>query len=232
MLTDMKFFNPYAALVAVGLAALMGLTACDDDDSYAERRDRERSQIASFVRNGTCQISSDGDTLLYVAPIKVISEEQFEAQDSTTNVAENEYVYFESRGVYMQIVSKGSGETLADGDTRTVLARYTELNISTDSIQSSNYDNNTHASDLEVMTVSNSSGTYSASFISGQMKTQYNSTTVPGGWLIPMPYIRLGRQDGNAVAKVRLIVPSTEGQQSALGDVYPCFYEIRYMRSR
>lgn len=232
MLTDMKFFNPYAALVAVGLAALMGLTACDDDDSYAERRDRERSQIASFVRNGTCQISSDGDTLLYVAPIKVISEEQFEAQDSTTNVAENEYVYFESRGVYMQIVNKGSGETLADGDTRTVLARYTELNISTDSIQSSNYDNNMNASDLEVMTVSNSSGTYSASFISGQMKTLYNSTTVPGGWLIPMPYIRLGRQDGNAVAKVRLIVPSTEGQQSALGDVYPCFYEIRCMRSR
>lgn len=28
------------------------------------------------------------------------------------------------------------------------------------------------------------------------------------------------------------LLPSTEGQQAALGDVYPCFYEITYMRSR
>ena len=73
--------------MAVGLLGVMTFTACSDDDSYAERRDRERSQISSFVKNGTCQISEDGDTLLYVAPITVISEEQFEAQDSTTDVS-------------------------------------------------------------------------------------------------------------------------------------------------
>lgn len=227
----MIFFKKYTAWMAVGLLGVMTFTACSDDDSYAERRDRERSQISSFVKNGTCQISEDGDTLLYVAPITVISEEQFEAQDSTTDVSKNEYVYFESRGVYMQILEKGSGDKLEDGDTHTVLSRYTELNISSDSIQSTN-NNSSYANEPEVMTVSNSSGTYSASFISGLMKSLYQSTTVPGGWLVPMPYIKLGRQDGNPIAKVRLIVPSTEGQQAALGDVYPCFYEITYMRSR
>lgn len=226
----MNFIGKCTAWLAFVMVGVMTFTACSDDDSYAERRDRERSQISSFVKNGTCQVS-DGDTLLYVPPIKVITEEQFEAQDSTTDVSQNEYVYFESRGVYMQIIEKGSGETLEDGQSRTVLARYTELNISSDSIQSTN-NNSSYANEPEVMTVSNSSGTYSASFISGLMKTRYQSTTVPGGWLVPMPYIKLGRQDGNPIAKVRLIVPSTEGQQAALGDVYPCFYEITYMRSR
>lgn len=36
--------------MAVGLLGVMTFTACSDDDSYAERRDRERSQISSFVK--------------------------------------------------------------------------------------------------------------------------------------------------------------------------------------
>ena len=44
--------------------------------------------------------------------IKVISQTEFYAQDSTTNVEENEYVQLAS-GVYMQIVDKGS-ENAAD----------------------------------------------------------------------------------------------------------------------
>ena len=47
--------------------------------------------------------------------IKVISEDEFEAQDSTTNVADNEFVLFSESGVYMQVVAKGNGEILEDG---------------------------------------------------------------------------------------------------------------------
>ena len=58
--------------------------------------------------------------------------------------------------------------------------------------------------------------------------------SVPSGWILPLQFIKLGRQsDPNAeVAKVRLIVPSTEGQKDAMNGVYPCFYEITYTKGR
>ena len=42
--------------------------------------------------------------------IKVISFEQFQEQDSTTNVKDNEFVLFSDNGVYMQIVEKRKRE--------------------------------------------------------------------------------------------------------------------------
>ena len=57
--------------------------------------------------------------------IKVISFEQFQEQDSTTNVKDNEFVLFSDNGVYMQIVEKGNGDVLKDGRYE-VLARYVE----------------------------------------------------------------------------------------------------------
>ena len=95
------------ALVMAGFT----LQSCEDEDSYGERRERERKVIRSFINKGTLIKALDSDdTLIYVAPIKTISEAQFEAQDSTTNLQENEYVLFKSSGVYMQIVRKGAGE--------------------------------------------------------------------------------------------------------------------------
>ena len=123
------------ALVMAGFT----LQSCEDEDSYGERRERERKVIRSFINKGTLIKALDSDdTLIYVAPIKTISEAQFEAQDSTTNLQENEYVLFKSSGVYMQIVRKGAGEKLKNGETATVLARYTEVNLRGDSIQTSN----------------------------------------------------------------------------------------------
>ena len=114
------------ALVMAGFT----LQSCEDEDSYGERRERERKVIRSFINKGTLIKALDSDdTLIYVAPIKTISEAQFEAQDSTTNLQENEYVLFKSSGVYMQIVRKGAGEKLKNGETATVLARYTEVNL-------------------------------------------------------------------------------------------------------
>lgn len=224
--------NRLTVLAAVSLALTgFALQSCDDGDSYGERRERERQTIRSFVSNGTLvKAYESDDTLLYVPPIKTISEAQFEAQDSTTNVAENEYVLFMSSGVYMQIVRKGVGEKIKNGETATVLARYTEVNLQNDTIQTSN-ENLYSAAIPDIMTVSNTLGTFTASFISGMMYAYYGGY-VPSGWLVPFSFVNIGRQDspGDEIAKVRLIVPSTEGQRDASGNVYACFYEITFQR--
>ena len=84
------------------------------------------------------------------------------------------------------------------------------------------------------MTCTNSYGVFTASFTSGVMNSYYQSPSVPSGWLIPLKFIRLGRQAAadEEIALVRLIIPSTEGQSDALNNVYPCFYEISYERGR
>ena len=71
--------------------------------------------------------------------IKVISEEQFEKQGNTTDVSKNQYVLFASSGVYMQIIDKGTGEPLKKGETATVLCRFTENNLITDTLQLTNF---------------------------------------------------------------------------------------------
>ena len=212
------------------VSGFMTFSSCDDDDTYADLRKRERKTISKFIKKGTLQMEEAQDTLLYVAPISVISESQFEKQDSTTDVSKNEYVYFKNTGVYMQIVRKGSGKKLENGDNATVVARYTEMNLRGDSIQTSN--NTLHYIALpDEMTISNSYGTFTASFASGVMKNHYGAS-VPAGWLIPFSYIHIGRQNSpdEQIAKVRLIVPSEQGQKDASSEVYACFYEITFQR--
>lgn len=219
------------ALCLCGAALVL---SCDDDDSYAEMKRRENAQIRSFLANGCCVVDEEmGDTLLYVPPINVISEDQFMANDSTTDVEQNQYVLFNNSGVYMQIVHEGVGEKLKNGETATIICRYTEFNIAGDSIQST--DQNIYYEAMpEVMTCTNTNGLFSASFTSGLMLSLYLSASVPSGWLTPLTYIRLGRKTAadEHIALVRLIVPSTEGTNDANTNVYACFYEISYMRSR
>ena len=129
------------------------LTACDDDETYAEQKEKERKVIASLLaRDPLVLTTPEGDTLLHTAKIKVISQAQFEAQDSTTNVDENEYVLFGSTGIYMQIVRKGVGEKLKNGETTRLICRYWEYNILGDSLQTS--DNVLHyATNPEILDV-------------------------------------------------------------------------------
>lgn len=217
--TTMKIKTLTMALAAVLIAGVF--TACNDDETYADQKKRERNSISRYIRNNG---------------INVLSERDFLAQDSTTDVEKNQYVLFEQTGVYMQIVREGCGERLKDGETATVLCRFDEYNI-LDNDTTLQLTNNRpyYAAYPEHMSVKNTSGTFTASFTGNSLMTQaYSSTTVPTGWLVPLPYIKLGRPsaEGEEVAKVRLIVPHTAGHAYATQNVYPCFYEITYERGR
>lgn len=230
--------NKFVCLLFAAFCLCM-MASCRDDETYAEQKEKERKVITSFVeRENLLLRNHDGDTLLYIPKIKVISEAEFIAQDSTTNVDENEFVLFPSTGVYMQIVRKGVGERLKTGETKRILCRYYEYNILGDSIQTAN---NVlfWATHPEIMNVSNNGGTIAASFDTsvnggGSMYQAYRSTVVPSAWITPLYYINIGRQTSpdEGIAKVRIIVPHTEGHDDAKQNVYPCFYEILYQGMR
>ena len=69
----------------------------------------------------------------------------------------------------MQIQSKGDGKKLADGENARVVCRYIEFNIASDSIQSTN--NLTSSTEMkpDVMIVNNTLGSFTGTFVSGQM---------------------------------------------------------------
>ncbi|MCF0198802.1 MAG: DUF4827 domain-containing protein [Bacteroidaceae bacterium] len=232
----MKKFGYFALLVTtIGLM----MTACKDEETYAEQKEKERNAVAAFLaRDPLLLMGTSGDTLLYTSGINVISVEQFEAQDSTTDVSKNEYVLFANTGVYMQIVRKGVGEKLAHQQHARIITRYWEYNILTDTLQTTNR-TPYWMTNPDIMDVDNNSGTITATFSTdvnggGAMYMTYESTAVPQGWTIPLTYINIGRQTTaeEGIAKVRLIVPHDKGTAAATKGVYPCFYEITYQRMR
>lgn len=227
---------------ALSLAWLAGpmlaLTSCDDEETYAEKKDKERDAVNKFIGRDVYITSNDGvDTICHVGQINPISEETFVAQDSTTDVARNEYVLFTNTGIYMQIVRKGVGDRIKSGETRRIICRYVEYNIMSDSLVTRNDVSYWHTNP-DIMEVSNSYGNFTASFSTesggGAMFQTYEQTAVPSGWLVPLTYIRVGRQlkATDEIAKVRLIVPHTQGTSRASSAVYPCFYEISYQEVR
>ena len=184
------------------LALSLGFQACDNSKTYAEMLEEEKDGINDFIKK---------------EKIKVISQSQFYAQDSMTNVKENEYVQLAS-GVYMQIVDKGSeneADTVKSNDE--ILVRFVEYSI---------LDKDTTLSNLSAVetvdafryTVTSSS--IAGTFLQGYMMTYYSSPAVPAGWLVPLTYVR-------DMAHVRLIIPSKMGHQTAMQYVYPYYYDIR-----
>lgn len=200
------------------IAAILLGSSCSNKETYADQKERERKAVNNFIVN---------------KGINVISEIQFADQGYTTDVSRNQYVLFETTGVYMQIVNKGCGAKLKSGESATVLCRFSEYNIQGDSLQLSN--NSMYWSAIvDKMNVRNTSGTFTASFDSSSslMYRAYKSTSVPNGWLIPLTYVNLGRpqKEDESVAKVNIIVPHTQGHYYASQGVYPCFYELTYER--
>lgn len=207
-------------LAVLAIASMMTIVSCDDTETYADQKEKEQTAINRFINE---------------SKISVITESEFKEQGYTTDVDKNEYVLMQSTGVYMQIVREGCGEKLKDGETATVLCRFTETNLLTDSVQLSN-DIQTYHYLPEKMTVIDNSGTFTGMFISSSslMYTAYGSTAVPSGWLIPFTYIKVGRLEtaSDEIAKVNLIVPHKQGQAYATSSVYPCFYTITYERGQ
>ena len=203
-------------LLVFGLGLMF--QACDNDKTYAEMKEEEREAIKRFIE---------------LEGIKVISEDEFEAQDSTTNVSNNEFVLFSESGVYMQVVEKGNGEILEDG-RHELLARYEEEELLDDGTTvplSLNTISNLYAHpDAFILTKDGNS--LSATFTyGGAMFSTHNTTYVPTGWMIPLNYVKVGREIAGR-SKVRLIVPHSEGTSTASTQVMPCYYEITYQLSR
>lgn len=236
----LKNVNRWTLVLGCLLTMAAGLTACDDDETYADQKKRERKAVEAFIKRDPLVLTNSvGETLLNTPKINVISEEAFERQDSTTDVSKNEYVFFGSTGIYMQIVRQGTGKRLEDGDRATLAARYWEFNIMTDSLLTTNK-TPLYNPAPDYIDVSNTSGTIDGSFNTeiypggGAMYRIYGSTSVPSGWLLPLQYVKIGRQNGaeGEIAKVRLIVPHSSGTSVATSSVYPCFYEIEFQRTR
>ncbi len=194
--------------------AIVALTSCDDGETYAEQKEEEEKAINSYIK------AND---------ITVISESKFHEQGDSTSVENNEYVLFSSSGVYMQIVDKGCGEVLQKGEIKDVLVRFEEYNINYGYTQLYN-NTNYFASVVDKMTVVNTSGTFSATFISGLMMDYYGSSQVPSGWLVPLTYVNLGRimSEDDQLAHVKVIVPHDQGHAYASSGVYACHYDLTY----
>lgn len=203
------------------------------DKTYGEQKEHEREVVSSFINRNVVMMLG-ADTLLDLGKIKVITEEEFDKQDSTTNVEENEFVLFSSTGIYMQIVREGAGKRIEHGESRRLICRFWEYNIMGDSLQLTNRIQQ-YATRPEYMNVSNNSGYINGSFdltvpTGSLVYSTYGDSNVPDGWLKPLEYVKIGPQtsDDTRIAKVRLIVPHSSGHSHATASVYPCFYELTF----
>lgn len=226
--------------------AVVGITmySCTDDyETYEEKRDYERSAISRFIDNPTL-----GE--IKGKKINVISEEEF-LKDTITDLSKNEFVHF-SNGVYMQIVRRGCGGILKNGESATMICRFKEYNLNTPIDTLVNDAPQKDQQNYEKIDVLNNSGTFSASWCVKEDKTGYHGTMpnayyttdrngyivsrteVPQGWCVPLSYIKLGRptNENEEIAKVRLIVPHDMGhlKASSSDNIYAYYYEITYER--
>ena len=201
-------------IVLIFIAIVAVLTSCNDYETYGDKKEKERNAISKFI-------SDYG--------IIVISEDQFVLQGYATDTTRNEFVKLNKSGVYMQIARPGCGEKLKDGETANLCCRFREYNIEADS---ATFRNNTdlYSNRVDVMRVTNTSGTFSGSFTQGIMLSVYQTASVPAGWLVPLAYIKIGRPKSltDEKSKVRLIIPHSQGHTIAAQEVLPYYYEITY----
>lgn len=196
-----KLIYLFLALFALSL----GFQACDDTKTYAEMLDDEDDAIDAFIRDSS---------------ITVISQSEFYANDSMTDVSKNEYVQLAS-GVYMQIIDKGvedKSDTVKNNDI--VLVRFSEYDILNNYLSYSNLDIVYMVDEFRyVVTSSSIAGIFTGGYYMTNVTT--GGSAVPAGWLVPLAYVR-------NKAHVKLIVPSKMGNTYALSNVIPNYYDIKY----
>ena len=190
----------------------MPLVSCNDYETYGDKKEKERKAIRRILADSS---------------FVVISESKFHEQGDVTNVANREFVYLDNSGVYMQIMYKGCGTPLKDGENSDLLMRFLEMSL----LDSAAVYNDANPYDVDVMNVRRQGNTFTASFTSGVWYSTYGES-VPSGLLVPLSYINVGRPRSadDHIAKVRLIVPHTQGHSIASSYVYPYYYEISLQR--
>ena len=220
----MKKINIRTAWLAMTLCCItcVGPTSCDNGETYADMKEKEKDAIDAFINdNNLC------------GHINVISEETFIAHGYTTDLDRNEFVVFDSDGIYMQIVRQGQGKSMVEmaeedskGEvTKPIVCKFFEYDIRNASTTNSNIYTNSVPDEM-LCTYNLRARSYTASFTSGYMASKYGSV-VPKGWLKPLDYVKLTKVDG-IEAKVRIIVPHTSGTANASSYVLPFYYEITY----
>ena len=212
--------------ILLSLIAFFSLQSCDNHKTYGELVDEEEDAIHAFIMKND---------------IKVISKKEFFEKDSTT--AKNEYVFFEENGIYMNIEHVGEGKTILHDGEYDILSRFVEISIDDidqmgvhagDTLVRNMYANEYPSLQLkpEEYKVTIDGESYSGKFLAGAslMYQMYDQlTAVPGGWLLPLQYVKPVRTNEAAKwARVKLIVPHSEGTTMAMRFVYPCYYEITY----
>jgi hypothetical protein len=203
--------NIYTLIV---LAVTLLTTACNDYETYGELKEKERDNIRQFIADSS---------------FVVIDEAQFHTQGDLT-VGTKQFVYLTKSGIYMQILSKGCGEMIKDGETLSVNCRFSELGIQDSSV----VENYSWAYDVDILNVTRNGSTITAYFTEGTMLEIYGSS-VPEGWIVPFNYVNIGRlkKADDELAHVRLIVPHSQGTTSnAKSNVKPYFYDITFQRGR
>ena len=203
-------------IVLIIIAAIAVFASCNDYETYGDMKEKERNAISKFIADSS---------------IMVISEDQFVQQGHKTDLTRNEFVKLDKSGVYMQIVREGCGEMIKDGESANLCCRFKEFNIQADSVTLRN-NTDVYSDFLDVMRVTRNSGTFTAYFTKGLMSSAYGSSSVPAGWLVPLSYIKVGRQKSmtDEISKVRLIVPHSQGHATASSNVIPYYYEITFQK--
>lgn len=225
-------------LAMIAVAAIFSFAACNDSETYADLRNRELDSISAFLRNENITVISEAEFQNRWNQGKTLTEH--------TN-GKNEYVLFNSNGVYMQVIEQGCGDYIQKGETADVLVRFDEYNINTRAKicdESWQLSNNVSAYSyyIDKMSVTNTSGTFTGTFdtSSSLMAVTYNTTsygvsgTVPSGWLVPFTWIKIGRpqNDTDRIAHIRLLVPHSYGTTTASGNVNACLYDMTLQRGR
>ena len=186
--------------------------ACDDSKTYAEMLEDEKNAVNKFIKDKRIQI---------------ISQDEFEKNDTVTDLIRNEYVAL-SDGVYMQIVDRGSAENKTDtfANNNEICVRYIEEDIMTRDTTCFNVfleewgdANQLYTNPAVFRYVAEGSYVY-GTFIQMDYTWMitYQSTAVPAGRLLALPFVR-------NYAHVRLIVPSKVGHSSAQQYVNPYYYD-------
>lgn len=213
-------------ILFLSLLAIGGIfQACDNSKTYAEMLEDEKNAVNQFISDSA---------------IHVISLEEFEKDTFTMAKANgdpyDEYVAF-SNGIYMQIVKR---DTITDRATvslpsnnflnnNNIIVRYLEKDIMTRELTCFNVFLPEYADATQLYTNPAvfryvNDGTYSAYGIFTQMDyywaSYYQTTAVPVGWLLALPYVRNG-------AHVRMIIPSKMGHSNSQQYVTPFYYDIQ-----